>query len=64
MSTAAPKNRLNVIPMRFVHIQLTVVCSMRVASGILAVTGIFASKLSTPLVLIAVPLCSFFTSAG
>ena len=61
---AAPKNRLKVMPMRLVHIQLTVVRPMRAASGICGFTGILASKLSTPLVLMAVPLCSFFTSAG
>ena len=64
VNTAAPKNRLNVMPMRFVHIQLMVVCSMRVASGMVGATGILASKLSTPLVLMAAPLCNFLRSAG
>jgi hypothetical protein len=64
VSSAAPKKRLNVIPMRFVHIQLMLVLPIRVVGGISAVTDIFASKLNTPLVLIAVPLCSFLRSDG
>jgi len=38
----------NVMPMRLVYIQSTVVCPMRVAKGIWGLTGISASKLSAP----------------
>src|SRR6266700_4690070 len=64
VSTAAPKQIPNVIPMRLVHIQLTVVWPMRVINDIAGVTGISASKLNTPFVFIALPLCIFLSSAG
>jgi len=48
VSTAAPKQMPNVMPMRLVYIQSTVVCPMRVAKGIWGLTGISASKLSAP----------------
>src|SRR6266576_2706881 len=64
VSSAAPKNRLKLMPTRLVHIQFTVVRPMRVATGICGVTGSFASKLNAPLVLIEVPECNFFKSDG